>query len=584
MVELPGIHAFNSDSILHEEEIKNINEKIYDISLEPLIENSVEMRKVEQYAADIVHDMSSISVYFGLIMGLHFSDATIFYMYDNYGDLLKPKDYSNMQPDEIEAENIRIEKELLARIREDKSNPFHQIIEGGNPLKIKQLRELLCTVSLRPTISGDVIAKPINNGLIMGALKDPSDKYIDALASRIPMVVNNKDTGIIGYFIKGLNIICRTLEVSTTKLDCGSRHPVYYEIKTSKHLDRVVGKYMVEGDDLHMITKKDTRLIGQRVPIRSVITCCCGENEICATCAGEIINLNWDIAEGFATFITEEYSKSIEQNALSTKHLIHPIPEVIKWSDTFDKYFDLQGDEIYLKEELAAKGKDYEIIIDPEDIFKIDEFDNETTYNTYIDTGKFIIHNNKTGEDDEISSESNKKIFIRTELNDVLEKGRVQFKDLPEECPLFEISIENNDATKPFREIMSLIDLENKGLPDDEIETIAQRIFDLFVEAGLKLNITACEIILNRICREPGNVKMRPNFSGRKRPACHFYSLGKCIEENASPTLGMIYEQLMRQLLRYDLETRNSTSFIDPFFEEEISMESVKALQGLEDD
>jgi recombinational DNA repair protein (RecF pathway) len=131
---------------------------------------------------------------------------------------------------------------------------------------------------------------------------------------------------------------------------------------------------------------------------------------------------------------------------------------------------------------------------------------------------------------------------------------------------------------------MSLIDLENKGLPDDEIETIAQKIFDLFVEAGLKLNITACEIILNRICRQPGNVKMRPNFAGRKRPACHFYSLGKCIEENASPTLGMIYEQLMRQLLRYDLETRNSTSFIDSFFEEEISMEPVKALQGVDED
>lgn len=578
MVELKGIKAFNKESILVPEKIADINDEIYHISLAPLMENSVNRTKVQKYAADIVYDLSSISVYFGLIMGLHFSDTTFFEMYDNYGDLLVPKDYSNMQPDEIEAENSRMEHELIHRILNDPDNPFHQIIAGGNPLKIKQLRELLMTVSLRPSLENSVVTRPINNGLIMGALKSPGDVYIDGLAARKPALVNNKDMGDIGYFTKALDTLARTLEVSSLTLDCGSTHYVNYEVKTKGHLKLLAGKYMQDGDDLRVIKPTDKHLIGKKIPVRSVTTCCCGENEACPTCIGGLIDMNWDISEGFSVFVTEEWSKIVEQSKLSTKHLIHPIPEAILLSDSFSKWFELKGEEIYIKSDISNK-KDLVIVIEPEEIYKVEEFDSDSTYNNYIDSGRFFIENTKTNESVEVSSK-NKKFFICMDTLDIMKDGRIPMKELTDDNPVFEISINNNDATRPFTEIMQILDLENKPAtsymdPDkiidyDDIDQISQVLLDLFVEAGIKLNIASVECMLNRICRQPDDVSLRPDFSTEKMPPHHFYSLGKCIEENASPAVGMIYEQLQRQLTRSDLEERNAASYIDPFFEEQV--------------
>lgn len=576
MVELKGLRVFGRESIMYPENIPHVNDEIYRISLVPMIENSVDRIHVQTYASDIVYDLSSISVYFGLIMGLHFEDRDVFHMYDTYGTLLHPRDYSEMQPNEIEEANKESEAELMRLIRADIGNPLRQVVLGGNPLKVKQLREMLISVSLRPTLDGDVVTIPINKGLIMGALMSPSDVYIDALAARYPQLVNNKDMGTVGYFVKALNILSKTLEVSRVVLDCGSTHLVEYEVKSDYHLYLLDGKYMDDGhDDFHMINyAKDKHLIGKKIRARSAVTCCCGENEVCARCLGNIINLNWDIAEGFATFITEEWSKVVEQSHLSTKHLIHPIPEVITFTDSFDLWFNLRGDEIYLKTDLPRK--ELAIVIDPEDIYKVEEFDTDTTFNNYIDSGKFFVENLKTGDRVEVASKNNKKIFIRTDTNDVMSSdGRILMKDLAEDSPVFEISIENNDARKPFTEIMQLIDLENKPIEDTSIVGMSQRLHDLFAMTKMNLSVAAFEVMLNRICRVPGDVRRRPNFAKRELPEYHFYSLGKCIEENGSPTVGMIYEQLQRQLLRITLEDRNDSSFIDPFFEELVCMQPI---------
>lgn len=574
MVSLKGIKVFDESSILQVNNIPRINDEINRISLKPLLDNSVSTSKVCDYAADIVYDLGCISVYFGLIMALHFDDSDIFWMYDNFGDLLHPKDYSTMQPDEIEQENKRTEDLLLKYIHGTGPNVFHQMMAAGNPFKTKQLRELLLSVSLRPTLDGGVVTRPINNGLIMGALRTPADIFTDALAARKPALINNSDMGDIGYFIKALNILTLTLQVSRSVFDCGTYHFVNYEVRTHDHLKLLAGKYMDDGnDDLRMVRTTDTHLIGKKIRVRSSITCCCAENEVCATCIGDLITYNWDLAEGFATFITEEYSKDIEQNSLSSKHLIHPIPEIIKFNEEFDKWFELRGTEIYLKD--SVPHKEYLLFIDPEEMYKFEEFDDDSTYNNYIDTGRFFMEDPKTGERQEVQIMNNKKFFIRTETIDLLKEGYIAVKDLIDEVPIFEISISNNDTTRPFREIQQLLELENKKLDNPSIDGVANRMLDLFVDANLNLPIAAAEMALNRICRRPGNVQRRPDFSTIRMPEVQFYSVGKCTEENESVTLGMIYEQLLRQFSRMNLEERQAPSFIDPFFSEKVYMDPI---------
>ena len=148
--------------------------------------------------------------------------------------------------------------------------------------------------------------------------------------------------------------------------------------------------------------------------------------------------------------------------------------------------------------------------------------------------------------------------------------GMIPLKDVEEDTPIFEISIENNELVKPFYDLIGLIDSEKRDMEEVTIDTMSQRFLDIFVEAGIDITIAAGEVILNRICRRSDDVRKRPNFGKKKMPDYHFYSLSKILEENGSPTIGLIFEQLQRQITRLDLPERTDTSYMDPFFKDPV--------------
>ena len=577
LVELHGVKVADKTFILSEDDIPNINVFFFKTSIKALQDYNVKQTTINRYAADVTYDLNNISLFFSFIMGLHYSDHTFISMYPEYKDLMETTFNADMQPVEIEAGLNAIEKEMIKRLTADKTNPLGIILRAKTGIKTKQLREFMLAVGLRPALTGDeVIPYPINNSILINGLNKPSYMYIDALGARKPLLANNKEMGPVGYFCKTMNIAVRTLETSEEISDCGSRHYVNYEVKTSSHLHKLVGKYMFDDEiqDLRMIRDTDSDLIGKKIKVRSITTCCCGENHMCPTCIGESINLNWDIHGGFSTFITEEYSKNVQQNVLSTKHLLTTKSEMVEFSDTFHKWFKLHGEELRVLDGIK-NIKELTVYINPEEIKKVEEFDPNSTYNTYIDTGRFYLVNTKTGEETEVSVKNGKKIFIRTETSDIMSanNGLIPLKDIEEDAPIFEISIGNNELTKPFYELISLIDTEKRDLEEITIDTISQKFLDIFVEAGLNVTISAAEIILNRICRRPDNVRKRPNFGKKKLPDYHFYSISKVIEDNASPTLSLIYEQIKRQITKLDLDERTGTSYIDPFFKELVSTE-----------
>lgn len=576
LCELHGINVANDFFIIHEDEIPDINVFFFKTVISALQEYNVKQSVINRYAADVMYDLNSISLYFSFIMGLHYSDHTFIEMYPLYKDLMEKTFTPNQQPVEIEAELNAAEKELVRRLKEDKTNPIGVILRSKTGIKTKQLREFMVSVGLRPSLTGEVIPYPISNSILVNGLNHPSSIYIDALGARKPLLANNKEMGPVGYFCKTLNIAVRTLETSKDVSDCGTKHYANYEVKTADHLKRLIGKYMYDEDldDLRPIKNTDKHLIGKKIKVRSIVTCACGQNEMCPTCIGESINLNWDIQDGFSTFITEEYSKDVQQNVLSVKHLLTTKSEMVEFSDTFHKWFTIYGEELRLLDDIK-NIKDLAIYINPEEIRKVEEFDPNSTYNTYIDTGRFNVVNTKTGETVEVSAKNGKKIYIRTESSDIMDinDGMIPFKDIEEDMPIFEISIENNELTKPFYELIALIDSEKRDMEEITIDTISQKFLDIFVEAGINITISAAEIVLNRICRRPDNVRKRPNFGKKHLPPYHFFSLSKVIEDNESPTLGLIYEQIMRQITKLDLDERTGTSYMDPFFKELVSTE-----------
>ena len=569
----------DSSYILEEEMTPKVNNFVDRKILNVLRDNNVKCSDINKYGARVTDLICGLSIDFSIIMGLHYDERTFQDMYDDpeYREMMELNlDATDMQPIEIEDTLRKVEDRLLTKIKSDKKNPFAVLAKTGTGMKSKQLVEFMIMVGMRPTLDNEVIAYPINNSFLINGLNKPSYMYIDALGARKPLLVNNKDMGKVGYFCKTLNLATRSIEIDARERDCGTTHLVNYEIKSPAHLRLLRGKYIYDEDmdDFKLIDHNDRSLVGKTVKARSVITCCCGENHVCPTCVGEIINYNYDIKNGFGVFITEEWSKDVEQKTLSTKHLLVTVSERIEFSDTFDKYFKLEGEEIKILDGVRST-KDLSIYINPDEIKKVEELDPNSTYNTYIETGRFYIINTKTGESQEVSVKNDKSIFIRSETSVMLDQynGYIPLKEIDEDQPVFEISINNNPLTKPFYDLISILDSENrKDMDEVTIDTISQKVLDLFVEGKLDVPIAGAEFILNRICRRPDNVMRRPNFGKKKMPKYKFYGVSKVTENNASITTGMAFEQLSRQFTNLLISERNAPGFYDPMFKEDVDM------------
>lgn len=571
-------HCIDESYILKAEDIPCIDDFIYAKIVNTLKRYDVG-KVLYYYMAEVTDTLASISLDYSEILGLHFSEETIQQMYDDpeFREMMDVTFDADDQPVDIEAKLDDIERRFVAKLKSDPKNPIGVMLTVGSGIKTKQLIEMLCAIGLRPTLTGKVITMPIENSMIKGGLDRASYVYTDAMAARKPLIANNKDMGQVGYFGKTLDSIAGTIEVSTKIHNCGSKLLVPYEIKTKEHLKRLRGKYYYNPDidDLSVINHKDKSLIGKTIRVRSAATCCCGEDEVCSVCTGTVINKNWDIAKGFAIFITEEYSKALEQNVLSSKHLLTTKSEKIIFTDEFYKYFKIEGEEIKFLSNVE-NIKDLSIYIDPEDINKVEEFDNDSTFNTFIDSGKFYIKNRKTDEMIEVSIKNSKVIYIRNEVIGIMKanRGLIPFRSLDEDCPIFEVSIENNELVKPFYDLMALFNRKNrKDMKEVTIESMCQRFLDILVESKVNVPIVSGEFMVNRLCRDPENPSIRPDFSGDTMPDYIIESAATTLRNNASITIGLSFDHIKMQITDLAIEERTKPSYMDPFFREEVSME-----------
>ena len=99
--------------------------------------------------------------------------------------------------------------------------------------------------------------------------------------------------------------------MSTEVSDCNTKHLVTYEIKDAKLLKKFNDKYYKIEDDepLRLLdARKDKHLIGKKIKVRSAATCALGDC-VCAKCIGRSASLNYDIAQGFSGFESEEVTR-----------------------------------------------------------------------------------------------------------------------------------------------------------------------------------------------------------------------------------------------------------------------------------
>src|SRR5699024_5447537 len=109
---------------------------------------------------------------------------------------------------------------------------------------------------------------------------------------------------------------------------------------------------------------------------------------------GKTVNINSDILNGYSIYETEEVTKVINQNILSTKHLLSTKTIDIEFNPEFDKFFKIIAGEInpVIRNNKAVPNiDDYAIYIDPKNIVKLNEQDYDSLFNTLIYNGKFTI-------------------------------------------------------------------------------------------------------------------------------------------------------------------------------------------------
>ena len=593
-IELYGLNVLDKSYIFDcKTGIPNIENYINNKIILTLKDYQVKNTYLNIRISNVIYNLRMISVDFSQILGLNFNIFTFADMYSSnteIRDIMETKFDESLQPYEIEAQLKELQNREMQIYKDLPDNELGAILRSATGVKPKQFTEFTIAGGLKPTIDGYTIPEVIQNSILIGGLDRPSYFYIDAGGANKSLIMNKRVMGSAGYFGKLVSLLTRTLSMDTEISDCGNPHLIEIELKTNTHLKRCDGKYFkVNKDDIDYSVlnyEKHKHLVGKKIYIRSAITCGLG-NHVCAKCIGIQALTNADIANGVSTFYSEEVTKVVEQNILSTKHLLETFSEIIKFNDNFYKFFTLIGGEIMPVLQVEDEDKDiddYAIYINPDDINKVDEYEDDSLFNNFLPDAKFVIRNINNPKEEDIPIElEDKELFISKDvMKDIYKNnGYIYFSELNEDMKLFEINIQNKELTKPLYDLMDLIN-KKKDNDNETIDSMLQQFLDLMVTAKISASIVAGEVIITRLIKDVNDPYVRPDFSQEIMPKYQIKTVKNALTKNKSPLIGLSSENLKKQLLDDELySTRYEESYVDPLFKETISMKRLKGYSKL---
>lgn len=488
----------------------------------------------------------------------------------------------NLQTVEVEELLAQKHKELIEELGVHK-NPIWYYAKAGKHIKDKQVQELFLSYGQIPDVSGNVIPYTMQgNGFSTGYI-DPVTYYIAATGARLSAIVNKTQMGDAGYLSRNLILLARTLTLSDTMYDCGTKHLLPLTVSSSDFLHRLENRWYCEhlGQPLKILHYDECKhLIGKKIYIRSLITCA-GGDEVCRVCYGNDAHLVADMP-GMAIYNTEVYSEPVSQNILSTKHLLFTAANKITFSDSFNKYFKYSGGDVYIKDrdewDVEAPFDKLFIRIEEDNVVPINEND-ISEYNTFGNSieSPIYIYNAKSKEYDPIVIDNYESMFIDPESMKLFKlvkdkKTDKQYYELSLfnlsnelEGRLLSIDIKNNGLTDNLYMIMNLLDKNAKNY--DDYAVLAQDFFETLITAGIVCRNVQAEVILNRLIRDADNLYIRPHFEKFENPKYKILNLNQALLNTKAPTVGMSYQELKRQILSDTLyEDKDGQSYLDPLY------------------
>lgn len=362
--------------------------------------------------------------------------------------------------------------------------------------------------------------------------------------------------------------------------DCDTLNPILLNIKTAEHLRRVVDRYYKIpqriGEPYKLIKHTDTHLIGREILLRSPATCS-SKTGVCDTCYGELAYINRDINSigGLAgTRITEP----ISQNILSTKHLLTTTSKKIKFPDKFHDIFTVNSNEITVNiQNDNIELSDYTLLILKDNIVSIDEFNENRHFNNFITT--FNIRDIKNSEIYEFKEEDELELYFTKEFGELIKDVRPVIVDEDseaavyeinlanlEDIPIFVVEIINKELTKPLYDIMELLNKESHK-DCTTVDEMCQLMLDLLIVSRIDSKSVHGEVLIRPLIRDANDILRRPKWN-KYNHKYQLLTVAKALINHPSPTLGLSFQKLARQLISPITFRKKEPSFIDAFYRE----------------
>lgn len=571
-VELDDSYLFDAYNISNKSIKKYIDNKIIEPFRDQFTDTEERFMELNIVLHDIIYRLNKIPKDFNDLMGitLNLENSFIKVAKENerFNELIRTKIPEDMQPKDIENYLNALMREEI-EILKNTENCFQPMLLSGTGIKDQQLREFSISGGLKSDLLGNTIPIPINSNFVVGGFGNVTNYYIDSGASRKSLIANKEKMGSSGHMALLLKLSCVGTYISDVD-DCHTPHTVSLKINDKKFLEMCSGRYYRNPGkrNFKVLKSTDHHLIGKTLLFRDPGKCSCKDG-ICKTCYGILSTVNKGMDVGI--FASTIISRPLSQNILSTKHLNTTDSCLIEFNNDFDKFFKLESNQVRLLNDTETETDmcQYEFYID--NIIQIDELADTEDFNKFLQYIK-IRHVKKHDEVYEIVENDGKELFIHPDLDKMIkntesgENGEyiIPLSRILEET-LFTINIENNELTKPLKEMDKLLSGSYfKGM-NPTLDMMEQRFIELLIESKINVMSIHAATILRSFVRCTDNYLERPDFN---KLYVDYVVLGlhNALAENPSITNSLAYDYLKRQLYTHTTFKKHKHSPLDMLF------------------
>ena len=357
---------------------------------------------------------------------------------------------------------------------------------------------------------------------------------------------------------------------------CNSKRPLVYFIASDKQLKKINRRYYYLDKsmaDMRCVSyKHDKWLIGKTIYLRSPMTCTC-EDGVCPACYGDLAYTNAELEFSIGAYASAKLNNTLSQNILSTKHLLTTDSEEIKFRPEFYRFFVLDGYKFKVDIDSNENFENWYVRIITEDIYEFNAKE-EGDFNYSID--RFFMYNKKTKENIEMKElNKNQTMYLYEDVLKMFKKSK-EFEGIEmninniadDETYLAIFVIENNELTKPLKNIMRL--LNRKDHYDcNNIDEMLNKMSDLLIECGHKLDLVHAECIMRTIIKDSNNVLAQPHFEDETRlDDYQILTVNSALLNNPSLTVSLSFQDLGKQVVNPNTNIKCEKSSYDDLFSE----------------